>query len=187
MPLITVGAPPIASQPAPAPKLGEHELQKNLLLNIPVRGDGTIDEKELRVVQDIADWMDVNKECIFGTRPWRAIGEGPALAGAKLTAQGFNEGRGRPFTAMDVRFTCSKERRALYAIVLGAPTNTIVLHSLASSAGIQEPPIRSVRLLGSREDIRWRQTEAALEIVPPKKLPNNFAVVFKITLRERSS
>ena len=29
----------------------------NLLLNVPVRGDGTIDEKEVKVLEDIAAWM----------------------------------------------------------------------------------------------------------------------------------
>ena len=43
----------------------------NLLLNVPVRGDGTIDEKELAIVEGIAGWMDVNKQCIFATRPWK--------------------------------------------------------------------------------------------------------------------
>ena len=51
----------------------------NLLLSIPVRGDGTIDDDELKIVQNIAAWMDVNRECIFGTRPWEICGEGPAL------------------------------------------------------------------------------------------------------------
>ena len=55
----------------------------NLLLNIPVRGDGTIDDKELKVVEGIAGWMDVNKECIFGTHPWKVFGEGPASAPAQ--------------------------------------------------------------------------------------------------------
>ena len=41
----------------------------NLLLNIPVRGDGSIDDKEAKVMEGIAAWMDVNKEGIFDTRP----------------------------------------------------------------------------------------------------------------------
>ena len=40
----------------------------NLLLNIPVRGDGTIDEKEEAIVDEIAAWMARNGEAIFGTR-----------------------------------------------------------------------------------------------------------------------
>jgi len=54
----------------------------NLLLNVPVRGDGSIDEKEEKVLEGIAAWMDVNKEAIFGTRPWKVFGEGPASAAA---------------------------------------------------------------------------------------------------------
>ena len=65
----------------------------NLLLNIPVRGDGTIDEKELKVVEGIADWMDVNKECIFGTRPWKVFGEGPASAGAQADGARIQRGQ----------------------------------------------------------------------------------------------
>ena len=38
--------------------------------------------------------LDVNGEAIFNTRPWVVFGEGPASAGAALSGQGFNEGRG---------------------------------------------------------------------------------------------
>jgi alpha-L-fucosidase len=154
-----------------------------LLLNIPVRGDGTIDEKELKVVEGIADWMDVNKECIFGTRPWKVFGEGPASAGAKLTAQGFNEGKGKPLTAADVRFTQSKDGRTLYAIVLGWPEDGVSIRALGKSANLLDESIKKIRLLGSREKIQWKQTGEALVISQPKNEPNNFAIVFKISLR----
>ncbi len=49
----------------------------NLLLSIPVRGDGTIDEDEVEFLEGMAKWMAVNGEAIFGTRPWRVFGEGP--------------------------------------------------------------------------------------------------------------
>jgi len=45
----------------------------NLLLNIPVRSDGTIDEKEEKIVDEIAHWTRQNGEAIFGTRPWRTF------------------------------------------------------------------------------------------------------------------
>jgi alpha-L-fucosidase len=154
----------------------------NLLLNIPVRGDGTIDEKELKVVEGIADWMAVNKECIFGTRPWIVFGEGPASAGAKLTAQGFNEGKGKPFTAQDVRFTQSTDGKTIYAIVLGAPTNAVSIHAFGHPAWLLDRSIKTIRLLGSREKIHWQQTDDALQIAQPGKMPNAFANVFKITL-----
>ncbi|KAB2819563.1 MAG: alpha-L-fucosidase, partial [Paludibacter sp.] len=34
----------------------------NLLLNIPIRGDGTIDDKGIAVLEGIAGWMEINQE-----------------------------------------------------------------------------------------------------------------------------
>jgi len=73
----------------------------NLLLNVPVRGDGSIDEKEEKVLEGIAAWMDVNQEAIFNTRPWKTFGEGPASAGTELKEQGSSSAAvGAPFSAL---------------------------------------------------------------------------------------
>jgi len=153
----------------------------NLLLNIPVRGDGTIDEKELKVVEGIANWMGVNKECIFGTRPWKVFGEGPASAGAKLVAQGMNEGKGKPFTAEDVRYTVSKDGRTLYAIVMGAPTKPVALKSLGKSQQLLDRPVSNIELLGSTSPLRWNQDNEALVIdAPSGPAPSDIAIVYKI-------
>jgi alpha-L-fucosidase len=152
----------------------------NLLLNIPVRGDGTIDDKEEVVLQGIANWMDVNKECIFDTRPWKVFGEGPASAGSALSAQGFNEGKGRPFTAEDIRFTTKGD--ALYAIALGAPQKDLQIKSLGPAAKLLDQPIGGITLLGSAEKVQWSQTDDTLTIKPPQNTPSDVAVVFKIKL-----
>ena len=39
----------------------------NLLLSIPMRGDGTIDDRERKILSEIADWMRVNGEAIYDT------------------------------------------------------------------------------------------------------------------------
>ena len=49
----------------------------NLLLSVPLRGDGTIDEDEVEIVEGIGAWMEVNGEGIYATRPWKVYGEGP--------------------------------------------------------------------------------------------------------------
>jgi alpha-L-fucosidase len=152
----------------------------NLLLNVPVRGDGTIDSDELAIVEGIARWMDVNRECIFGTRPWKVCGEGPALENAvPITAQGFNEGKGKPFSAEDIRFTT--KGGVLYAIVLGWPAKELPIKSLGTAARLLEKPVTGVSLLGSDEKIQWSQSAAALTITPPKKQPADDAIVFKIS------
>jgi alpha-L-fucosidase len=109
------------------------------------------------------------------------FGEGPASGGAALTAQGFNEGKGKPFTAQDVRFT--QKGRALYAIVLGWPANGVTIASLGQKAKLLDRSIKKIRLLGSKEKITWRQTDDALVIQQPENEPNNFAIVFKISLK----
>ena len=124
--------------------------------------------------------MKVNKECIFGTRPWKVFGEGPASAGTALSAQGFNEGKGRPFTAEDFRFTT--KGNFIYAIELVATTNNIAIKSFGKSAELLDKKITKIQLLGSRETIKWSQTNDALAIDAPKKLPGDI-IVFKIATR----
>ena len=68
----------------------------NLLLSVPLRGDGTPDPTELRIVKEIGHWMKVNSESVYDTRPWVIYGEGPTAEAANpINAQGFNEGRQR--------------------------------------------------------------------------------------------
>lgn len=155
----------------------------NLLLDIPVRGDGTIDEKEEAIVEGIAAWMDVNKESVFGTRPFAVFGEGPASDGAPIREQGFNEGRGKPFTAADVRYVV-KGDTTLYVTVLGRPAEALTLKALGTDARHLTRPVASVRLLGSDAPVTFRHDAAALTIEPPAGKPRDgvAAVVFKVTL-----
>jgi alpha-L-fucosidase len=155
----------------------------NLLLNIPVRGDGSIDEKEEKVLEGIASWMEVNKQAIFATRPWKTFGEGPASEGVALSAQGFNEGKGKPFTADDVRYTVSKDGRTIYAIVLGQPVKPVALKSLGKNSQLVDRPISNIELLGSTGTLRWNQDNDALVIdAPSGQTLNDIAVVYKIGL-----
>jgi hypothetical protein len=149
----------------------------NLLLNIPVRGDGSIDDKEEKVLEGIAAWMDINKECIFGTRPWKVFGEGPATAGAALAAQGFNEGRSKPFTSRDFRFTT--KGNTLYAIAFGWPQDgKLTIQTLATTQNIKGT-IRDVQLLGGPK-VAWTRNEMGLEVTMPAQQSGDNAWVLKI-------
>lgn len=151
----------------------------NLLLNIPVRGDGSIDEREIDVLKGIAAWMDINKESIFDTRPWKVFGEGPSVGAVnKLDGAGFNEGK-LAYTAKDIRY--NQNGNVLYATVMGVPTENISLKSLAKNIGTVK--IKKIELLGSKEKISWKQGADSLVIIKPKFIPNNIAVVFKIAMK----
>lgn len=150
----------------------------NLMLNIPVRGDGTIDDKERTVVQGIGEWMRVNHEAIYGTRPWMVCGEGPAMESvAALSAQGFNEGKGKPFGAEDIRFTT--KGKTLYAIVLGWPENrTVSVKTLAN--GGNAPKIEAINLLGCPDKLGFEQSPNGLQVQMPDRAPCKDAFVLKI-------
>jgi alpha-L-fucosidase len=150
----------------------------NMLLNIPVKGNGTIDDKEVEILEGIAKWMEVNKESIFDTRPWVVFGEGPSTDIANpVNAQGFNEGKTK-YNAMDIRF--NQKGKFLYATTLGAPETKTTIRSLGKSK--KHGIIKKIEVLGSNEKISWKQTDDSLVVEKPKVIPNNIAVVFKIQL-----
>ena len=153
----------------------------NLLLSIPLRGDGSLDDKARGVVEGIAAWMEVNGESIIGTRPWHTFGEGPAQQGAaELHAQGFNEGRGKPYTSEDVRFTT--KGNILYAIVMGAPKENILTIKSLSKNLSKTKRIKKVMMLGYRGALKFAQNDNSLEIIMPNEpSPSDVAVVFRIT------
>lgn len=145
----------------------------NLLLSVPVRGNGTIDEKERAVVEEIGQWMQPNGEAIYGTRPWKVFGEGPAMGTAgPLTGQGFNEGKGKPLGSEDFRFT--KKNDSLYAMFFGWPENkSLLLKSLAQER------IQNVKLLGYSGPIEWSRDAAGVTVKLPEQLPGIHAYTLK--------
>ena len=153
----------------------------NLLLSVPLRGDGSLDEKELVVVEGIADWMKVNSEAIFGTRPWTVFGEGPASeAAAPLNAEGFNEGKGKPFTAEDKRFTTKDG--VIYVIVLGRPDGAVRVRSFGRDAKLLQGEVTSVSRLGSAAPLEWTRNTDALVISAAAIPPDQHTVVFKVAI-----
>ncbi|SHH17817.1 alpha-L-fucosidase [Flavobacterium johnsoniae] len=148
----------------------------NLLLNIPVKGDGTIDDKEVAILEKIAAWMEVNKESIFDTRPWKHYGEGPASESVKTADnKSFNEGKIK-LSAKDIRY--NQNGKILYATLLGIPSDNICLKSLGKNKN--KDKIKSIQILRSKEKLWWKQYADSLVIIKPKIIPNDIAVVFKI-------
>jgi alpha-L-fucosidase len=147
----------------------------NLLLNIPVRGDGTIDDDEVKVLEDIAKWMDVNGECIFGTRPWKIYGEGMA----RMKGGSFNEGKARPYTGKDIRFTTKGD--TLYAILLAWPGEQAVIRALGKASPLVQGEPSDIRLLGCSEKLQWSRDTDGLTVKMPPQKPCDYAFAFKIT------
>lgn len=124
----------------------------NLLLSVPVRGDGTIDSEEEKIVAGIGDWMKRNGEAaIYGSRPYRVYGEGPTQVAGGF----FGEGKVR-FRSGDVRYMVNKG--TLYVAFLVPPDGPVTLKAIPRDAVIER-----VQPLGARE-MPFRQTAEGLEI-----------------------
>ena len=150
----------------------------NLLLSIPLRADGTYDDKEARILDDLEAWMTVNGESIFGTRPWVKFGEGPiAEKTIKLNAQGFNDAQFAGMDYHDVRFNQTK--KYLYATAMGWPEDgKLIIRSLAKGNQLLKKHIKSVYLLGYGK-VKTQQTAEGLEINLPSPC-NKIAPVLRI-------
>lgn len=149
----------------------------NLCLNIPLKGDGTIDSDERQVLAELAAWMPANGEAIYGTRPFKVYGEGPPET---ITTGGFNENKGRAYTAEDIRFTTKDGH--LYAIALGWPADgKLRIKTLNRNSRLLPGEIAKVQMLGDGNALATERTGDALVITLPTRKPNDIAYAFRIT------
>jgi len=153
----------------------------NLMLNIPLRGDGTIDEHEQAILEELAAWMKTSSEGIFGSRPWQVYGEGPATLETPEAGDfgGARDVRIKPYTLEDLRFTSKPD--ALYAYLLAPkPAAPIVIKSLAkSSPQMRGRKIKDVSLLGGGS-LEWSHDERGLSVKLPDRLPSSEAIGLRI-------
>jgi alpha-L-fucosidase len=145
----------------------------NLLLNIPLPASGLPDDEELAILESITQWMSRNGEGIFGTRPWKINGEGPAMKVVIPTSHTAifdpNEGKKPDLTAQDIRFTT--KGKTLYAFVQGWPTGELVIESLGTNSPQQPEKALDVRLLGHDEPLKFVQNTSGLRVTLPANKP----------------
>jgi alpha-L-fucosidase len=150
------------------------------ILDVPGRPDGTIDSKEIAVLDGITSWMQVNGEAIYETRPWKIYGEGPnnvkggAFGGNSIQALG----------AKDIRFTRNKANNVIYAIALGWPMEPVIVQSMGYSATTQPGKVAKVELLGTGATLKWNQASDGLRVELPKdyRPTVDYAAALKVTL-----
>ena len=145
-----------------------------VMLNVALKGDGTIPDKQIGYLTAFGDFLKINGEGIYGTRPWKVFGEGPLEV--KDGRQGENHDE---YSQSDVRFTAKDG--IIYAYVLAPPKEDIVIKTLASG-GVLKNEIDKIELMGSTKRVKWERSADGLSIKLPKSLPGDIVNGFKITL-----
>jgi alpha-L-fucosidase len=127
----------------------------NLLLNVGPRADGSISEIQLDRLNELAEWIKVNGEGIFDSKPWvRASASDPR--------------------APDVRFT--RKGDSVYAYLLERPaSNSFVIPGVLAAEGSR------VRILGSDIDSEWTQKGRDLEVTARSIPSGAYALGVRIT------
>ncbi len=127
----------------------------NFLLNVGPMADGTIPELQRQCLTGLGDWLRVNGEAVFDTRPWLRPD-------------------GQTTTGIPVRYT--QKDGAVYAILLDTPPGEQVT--------ITQFPVNAaanVYLLGQPQPLAWRQDGPDLSLQLPHLPAPAGAYAFKIT------
>lgn len=152
----------------------------SLLLDVTPTAEGVMPEPVVERLLAIGQWLAVNGEAIYGTRPWKVFGEGPT----QIKPGMFGEEKTLDFAAQDIRFTT--RGKTLYAFALAWPQNSteLLIKSLNTyDALVEKGEIANVSLLGGDAELSWQHDGEGLLITLPGKKPGDLAFVFKIRLK----
>jgi len=142
----------------------------NLMLSVPLRPDGTHDEDQHAILNELAEWMAINGEAIFATQPAHIFGEGPT----NVSGGAFGEQQSSPFGARDVRFT--QRGSDLFVLVMGVPEDgRIILRSLDGRT------VDRVELLGEASPLPFARTRDGLEITVPNAPRSRHALGLRLS------
>lgn len=159
----------------------------NLLLNVGPYADGSFHEEARKILFEIGDWLKINGEAIYGTRPYDVAAEGPTevsdvnydidMVNAQLNNEEGDAGdlHTGVFTSEDFRFT--RKGDVVYAIAMGwSDSGKLSVNSLSAD---KTDKISKVSMLGAGE-LAFEQNSESLTVTLPKEKPCKFAYVLKV-------
>jgi alpha-L-fucosidase len=144
-----------------------------LLLNFTQRPDGTLDEENLNILKVMGNWMRVNGEGIYATRPWKVAMEGPTR-----TVSGHFKEDAQPWATADFRFT--SKGNAVYAFQMRYPDHReAFIRSLGKTSGHN---VTGVKVLGYDGKVVFNQAEDGLLVRLPDQKVVEYLPCIKVEL-----
>jgi alpha-L-fucosidase len=133
----------------------------NFMVGIGPDASGTFHPRAVQDLEAVGEWLKVNGEGIYATRPFSPWHEGE-----------------------NVYFSRSKDNRCLYALCLQAPARELNLATPPAHPGLQ------VTLLGYEKPLSWRRQQDVIAVTLPEELlsrqaqSDQLASTFKFTYPE---
>lgn len=147
----------------------------NYMLNIGPDALGRVPDANVTILSEIGEWLSVNGEAVYGTRPWKIAHEGPSSLEAKGTED--REDVGGVTMATDKDFWFTAKENVVYAIALAANMkSTIVLRSF------EDNTIKEISLLGEVGHLSFRKSHEGLEVTLPTTFNKQSGYALKILL-----
>lgn len=158
-----------------------------MLLSAGPMADGTMPIEQVKAMEGIGAWMKLYGESIYNTRPFITFGEGTTEL-KKDPIDAWNEygaiKKGlTKLNAEDIRYTT--KGKTVFAIQLGwnekNPSRTLNIFASKN----EKLNVKTVKVLGSKERIKWKKTAEGLVLNQPSIKPPeaDAALVYKIILR----
>jgi alpha-L-fucosidase len=170
-----------------------------LLLNVELRPDGTIPSVQREFIEIVGNWLRVNGEAIYETRPWKVFGDGRSIRGTEMNnsrngvigeagadaankkdGHHFNERtiESEPYAHDEVRFTTKGEM--LYVLVINPAPGELIIPSLGRGDSKKPGKIKSVILLGEKQAVNFEQLQDKAIVMIPEITGNKYPIVLKI-------
>lgn len=120
----------------------------NLLLDVPLRPDGSLDARHRATLQQVADWMRVNGEGVIGTRPWCYSSEESDIGEIRFVQKGGDD--------------------VIYAHLAAWPDDGhVLIRTLSPYSDVLRGLVTRVELLGYDGRLEYRQDGVGVAFTLP--------------------
>ncbi|WP_297089351.1 alpha-L-fucosidase [uncultured Draconibacterium sp.] len=171
----------------------------NLLLSMELNPDGSIPSEIKEEVLKVGDWLKINGEAIYGSRPWKVFGDGKGVRGesvetvvGELRNATENQKKGEHFNQRttatpafahdEVRYTT--KGTDFYIIVMNPAGGKFAIPSLGKNSEVNPGELIALTQLYDGREITFTQNFASLVVNMPAVNGKSYPVVLKAKFKD---